>query len=66
VTSTAPLSFSWSVNGQAVTSAENPQSLQISLPQNTPASYPVAVTLAIQNSIDSTQATANANLTYQK
>src|SRR5665213_880707 len=38
-TSTSPFSFAWSVNGQTVTSAENPQTLQISLPQSTPAGY---------------------------
>ncbi len=65
-TSTAPLSFAWSVNGQAVTSAENPQSLQISLPQSTPAGYAVAVSLTIKNSVDSISATTNANLTYQQ
>lgn len=64
--STAPLSFAWSVNGQTVTSAENPQSLQISLPQSTPAGFAVGVTLTVQNSIDSMSATGNANLIYQK
>ncbi len=64
-TSTAPLSFAWLVNGQAVTSAENPQSLQISLPQSTPAGYAVAISLTVKNSLDSLSATAGANLTYQ-
>lgn len=63
-TSTDPLNFSWTVNGQAVSSAENPQSLQVSLPQSTPAGFALAINLTVQNSSDSTSATANANLTY--
>jgi hypothetical protein len=63
--STAPLTFTWAVNGQTVTSAENPQSLKISLPQSTPVGYGVAVTLTVQNSADSTSASASANLIYQ-
>jgi hypothetical protein len=62
--STSPLSFSWSVNGQTVTSAENPQTLQISLPQSTPAGFAVAIDLTVENSIDSVTASGNANLTY--
>lgn len=65
-TSTSPLNFAWSVNGQTVTSAENPQSLQISLPGSTPAGYGVAVSLTISNSIDSMSAGGSANLTYQQ
>ena len=64
-TSTSPLSFSWSVNGQTVTSAENPQSLQISLPQSTPAGFAVAVNLTIQDSNDGATAVGTANITYQ-
>ena len=64
--STSPLSFAWSVNGQTVTSAENPQTLQISLPQSTPAGFAVGIALTIQNANDSAAATGNANLTYQK
>jgi hypothetical protein len=63
--SVAPLSFSWSVNGQAVTSAENPQSLKISLPQSTPAGFAVGVTLNVKDSFDNTTANSNINLTYQ-
>lgn len=65
-TSTSPLVFSWSVNGEAVTNQDNPQSLQISLPQSTPAGYAVFVTLTIQSSLDPLVATANTTLTYQK
>lgn len=63
--STSPLSFAWSVNGQTVTSAENPETLQISLPASTPAGYNLSVSLTIQNSQDSTSATDNATLMYQ-
>lgn len=64
-TSTDPLSFSWTANGQSATSAENPTSLQLSLPASTPSGYSIPVTLTIQDSIDSNTATANTNLTYQ-
>jgi len=65
-TSTNALGFSWSVNGQVATSAEDPGTLQISLPQSTPAGYQLAVTLAIQNAADAASASTNVNLTYQK
>jgi hypothetical protein len=64
--STAPLNFTWSVNDDAVASAENPQSLQISLPDSTPSGYGVFVSLTIQNSVDSLSATQSQTLTYQK
>jgi hypothetical protein len=64
--STSPLNFTWSVNGQVVTNAENPQSLQISLPQSTPAGYAVSVALTIENSLNAVSAMGDANLTYQK
>jgi len=63
--SVTPLSFSWSVNGQTVASAENPQTLQVSLPQSTPAGFAVGVVLTIRNSNDSVSATDNAALTYK-
>jgi hypothetical protein len=64
-TSTNPLSFSWTANGQATDNAENPTSLQLSVPASTPAGYSIPVTLTVQDSIDSNTATANANLTYE-
>jgi hypothetical protein len=64
-TSTDPLSFSWTANGQAVTSAENPTSLQVSLPASTPAGYELPVTLTIQTANGLDMATGNVNLTYQ-
>ena len=45
--STSPLSFAWSVNGQTVSDAENPQELQISLPQSTPVGFAVGITLTV-------------------
>ncbi|HVO28522.1 MAG TPA: hypothetical protein VMT81_00880 [Candidatus Paceibacterota bacterium] len=64
-TSSAPLSFTWSVNGQTVSNAENPQSLRISLPQSTPAGFAVQVGLVIRDSDDAMTGTGGANLTYQ-
>jgi hypothetical protein len=64
-TSTDELSFSWSANGQTATNAENPTSLQISLPASTPAGYELPVTLTIQSADGLDTATGNVNLTYQ-
>jgi hypothetical protein len=63
--SVAPLSFAWTVNDQAVTSAENPQSLKVSLPQSTAAGFAVNITLAIKNSLDGMNGNDSINLTYQ-
>jgi hypothetical protein len=65
-TSSAPLVFSWSVNGETVVSAENPQSLQISLPQSTPSGFAVNINLTIRNTSDSMTAEAASNLAYQR
>jgi hypothetical protein len=65
-TSTDPLSFAWTVNGQTVSGAENPQTLQVSLPQSTPAGFSVDISLAVQNSNDSTGANNAVDLTYQR
>ena len=64
--STTPLSFAWSVNGQVVSDAQNPQELQISLPQSTPAGFSLGVTLTIQNSNDGATTVGDTNLTYGK
>lgn len=63
--SISPLSFSWTVNNQPVSSAQNPQSLQISLPQSTPSGFQLAVGLTVNDSLDSSNAQALTNLTYQ-
>lgn len=64
--SSAELGFTWTVNGQAVTGALNPQSLQVSLPQSTPSGYSVAIALAVQHGKDEVMvANSTANLTYQ-
>ncbi len=62
--SPANLSYSWSVNGQAGTSAENPQTAEITLPAGTPSGTALNVTLTVKNPQDSTAATAFANLTF--
>jgi hypothetical protein len=59
------LSYTWSVNGQAGSNAENPETAQISLPQGTQSGTSVAASLSVENPNDSTVATANANLTYE-
>lgn len=63
--SATPLSFTWSVNDQTVTGAENPETLQVTLPQNTPAGYAIAVSLTIQNGNDGSTANSTANVIYE-
>lgn len=62
--SPANLSYSWSVNGQQGTNAENPQTAAINLPAGTAAGTALSVTLTVTNPQDSTAATAFTNLTY--
>ena len=59
------LSYTWSVNGQNGSNAENPEVAQITLPQGTPSGTGVDVSLSLGNPNDSTVATASANLTYE-
>ncbi len=59
------LSYTWSVNGQTGSNAENPETAQITLPQGTQSGTSVTASLSVENPNDSTIATANANLTYE-
>lgn len=59
------LSYTWSVNGQNGSNAENPESAQITLPQGTQSGASVSVSLSVENPNDSTVATAEQNLTYE-
>lgn len=59
------LSYSWSVNGQTGSNAENPEMAEITLPQGTQSGTSIATSLTIENPNDSTVATANTNLTYE-
>ncbi len=59
------LSYTWSVNGQNGSSAENPEEAQITLPQGTQPGTALSVALSVKNPNDSTVATANTNLTYE-
>ncbi len=59
------LSYSWSVNGQAGSNAENPETAQITLPQGTQSGTSINTSLSVENPNDSTIATANANLIYE-
>jgi hypothetical protein len=65
VTDPSSLSYSWSVNGQSGANAENPEVAEITLPQGTQSGTSVAASLSVENSNDSTVATASANLTYE-
>ena len=59
------LAYSWSVNSQPGANSENPEEAQISLPSGTAAGTTLTVSLNVQNSNDSTLATASKDLTYQ-
>ena len=59
------LSYSWSVNSQTGSNAENPEQAEITLPAGTTAGTSFAVSLSVENPGDSTQATAAENLIYQ-
>lgn len=63
--SATDLSFSWAVNGQSGTNTENPQEAEVTLPQGTQNGTALDISLTIKNSVGSTIATANQNLTYQ-
>lgn len=63
-TDPSKLSYAWQVNNQPGANTENPESLQITVPAGTTSGTSVDVSLTIQNSEDSTIATANENLTY--
>jgi hypothetical protein len=65
ITDPSGLSYSWSVNGQAGSNAENPETAQITLPQGTQSGTSVSASLSVENPNDSTVATASANLTYE-
>lgn len=59
------LSYAWSVNGQAGSNTENPETAQITLPQGTQSGTGVVASLSVENPNDSTIAAASANLTYE-
>ena len=59
------LAYTWSVNGQNGSNAENPEAAQITLPSGTQSGTALDVSLSVKNPNDSTIATASANLTYE-
>ncbi len=60
------LSFTWSVNGQSGSNAENPDVLDINLPTGTPSGSTLAVSLQAQNTNDGQSASVSTNLVYQQ
>jgi hypothetical protein len=60
------LSYSWMVNNQTSASAENPQTLVISLPATTPSGSSLGITLDITNPSDSTTGEDSTNIIYTK
>lgn len=65
VTSPSDLAYTWAVNGQTGTSAENPEVANVTLPQGTSSGTNIDISLTVQNNAISTVATANQTLTYQ-
>lgn len=65
ISSPTDLSYSWSVNDQPGSNTENPNVVQITLPQGTAAGTSFDVSLTIQGASESTQSTASQSLTYQ-
>lgn len=63
--STSNLSYTWSVNGQNGSNAEDPEQAEITLPQGTQSGTGLSISLNIENPDDSTIGTASANLTYE-
>jgi hypothetical protein len=63
--SPSDLSYTWAVNGQTGTSAENPETANITLPQGTPSGSTIDVSLVIKNSTPAIAASADQTLTYQ-
>ena len=60
------LKFSWDVNGQTPTSAENPNRLHITLPPGTPDGTPFTITATIEDTTDLFGvATKETTLTYR-
>ena len=62
---TSSLVFSWSVNNETNSSAENPIEADITLPPGTAAGTTVSIGLSVENPLDSTVANAASNFTYQ-
>lgn len=60
------LGYLWTVNGEDVLNSENPQTLQISVPQGTPDGSNIAIALAIHASLPLLNSFGSTNLVYQK
>jgi len=65
VSDPSTLAYSWSVNGQSGSNAENPETAEVTLPQGTQSGTGVTVSLSVENAKDSTIGTASTNLTYE-
>ena len=60
------LSYSWAVNGQTATTAENPQTLQMSVDPSTQSGATFTVTLSIVNPGDGANANDSTSVVYIK
>ncbi len=66
ITSPNQLGFSWSVNGQVATNAENPNDLQVTMGAGTTAGTAFNISLTATNALDSMSASNQTTLTYQQ
>ncbi len=60
------LAYSWAVNGQTATAAENPQTLQMSIDPSTQSGATFTVTLSITNPGDGANANDSTSVVYIK
>jgi hypothetical protein len=63
-TSPSQLSYTWAVNGQTGSNAENPQIAEVTLPQGTPSGTGITISLSVENPSGAITAAAQSTLTY--
>ena len=62
--SPSQLSYTWAVNGQTGSNAENPQTAEVTLPQGTPSGTGLTISLSVENPQGAVTAAAQSTLTY--
>ncbi len=66
VSGPSALTYAWSANGVPTQSAENPEEATLAISESTTPGTTISINLVVVNPSDSTTATANTVLTYQK
>jgi hypothetical protein len=62
--SASQLSYTWAVNGQTGSNAENPQTAEVTLPQGTPSGTGITISLSVENPAGAATAATQSTLTY--